>query len=127
MPFSKTRQIGNSHRSTYPIPVENDFKVFEVFTQQSRGLPHVHAGSLRAPGQEMAVEFARECFGQDESCVDVWVVAREHLASAAGDGRTINKAIEQDYRYARDYEGVRSKWLEFLDEAGLSEYAQDGP
>ncbi len=125
MPLSKTRQIGGDYAGDQTLPAETDLKVYEVFTQRKRGLPHIHAGALHAPDMESALQLAREHYGQDEACVHIWVVQREQLGSTGYDDGPINKAIEHNYRYVRDYGHIRGLWRKFRDDASITEYEQE--
>lgn len=125
MPLSTTRRIGGSSVAGDTLPEEQDLKTFEVFTQKKRGLPHVHAGALHAPDQATALRLAREHYGQDEACVHIWVVPRDQLGGTGYDDGPINKAIEHNYRYVRDYQYIREMWQKFRDDDGLRQYEQD--
>lgn len=125
MPLSKTRQLGGAYESGQTLAPEHDLKVFEVFTQRVRGAPHVHAGALHAPDLEFALQLAREHYGQDEACVHIWVVDRQHIGSTGYDDGPINKAIEHAYRYARDYQHIRKLWKRFRDDAAIREYEKE--
>ena len=48
--------------------------LWEVFIRSSRGLAHVHAGSLHAPDAVMAVRNARDLYTRRGEGVSVWVV-----------------------------------------------------
>ena len=124
MSLSHTRRLGSAHSGDRVLPEEIDLGVYEVFIQKKRGLPHVHAGALHAPDTEHALRLAREHYGQDEACVHIWVTRRDQLGSTGYDDGPINKAIEHNYRYARDYQHIRGMWKAFRDEAGLQEYEQ---
>ncbi len=125
MALSRTRRIGAACAADEPLPAEQDLRVYEVFTQKRRGLPHVHAGALHAPDLTTALQLAREHYGQDEACVHIWAVQRDHLGGTGGELGPINKAIEHDYRYVRDYQGVRQLWRKFRDDDGLREYEKE--
>lgn len=125
MPLSNIRQIGGAYQAQQPLAPETDLKTFEVFTQKVRGAPHVHAGALHAPDVQMALQLAREHYGQDEACVHIWVVQREHIGSTGDEDGPINKAIEHSYRYARDYQHIRKLWKRFRDDASIREYEKE--
>ena len=57
------------------------FPVWEVFTQKKRNDAHQHAGSLSAPDAMMAQYFAREHYGQDQECVNMWIGERRSFTS----------------------------------------------
>ena len=52
----------------------NQWKFWEVFTQKKSGLPHEHAGSLRAADAEMALLNARDVYSRRNEAVNLWVV-----------------------------------------------------
>jgi phenylacetate-CoA oxygenase PaaH subunit len=119
------RQLGATAPAGSPLPAEPELKLFEVFTRKVRGVPHVHAGSLHAPDLQTALQLAREHYGQDEPCVEIWVVDREHLGCTGHEDGPINKAIPHDYRYARHYQDVRRLWRCFQDDKSLKEYEKE--
>ena len=43
-------------------PAGNVWPIWEVFVRSSRGLSHVHAGSLHAPDAAMALRNARDLY-----------------------------------------------------------------
>jgi phenylacetate-CoA oxygenase PaaH subunit len=51
--------------------------VWEVFRQERKGQPFQHAGSLSAPDERFAEEYAREQYGRRGESVALWVVPRE--------------------------------------------------
>ena len=53
--------------------------IYEVFRQERKGQPFQHAGSLAAPDERFAEEYAREQYGRRGESVALWVVAREAL------------------------------------------------
>ena len=53
------------------------FPIWEVFTKKKEGDIHLHAGSLSAPDADFAQQFAREHYGQDQECVNMWVATRD--------------------------------------------------
>jgi phenylacetate-CoA oxygenase PaaH subunit len=50
--------------------------IFEVFRQERKGQPFQHAGSLTAPDERFAEEYAREFYGRRGESEAVWVVRR---------------------------------------------------
>ncbi len=50
--------------------------VWEVFRQERKGQPFQHAGSLSAPDERFAEEYAREQYGRRGESVALWVVPR---------------------------------------------------
>jgi phenylacetate-CoA oxygenase PaaH subunit len=53
--------------------------VFEVFRQERKGQAFQHAGSLAAPEERFAEEYAREFYGRRGESQAVWVVPREAI------------------------------------------------
>jgi ring-1,2-phenylacetyl-CoA epoxidase subunit PaaB len=86
--------------------------LWEVFVRSSRGLSHVHAGSLHAPDAEMAVRNARDLYTRRNEGVSLWVVASEDIIASDPDakGEFFESPQGKDYRHATYYkksEGVK--------------------
>ncbi len=103
------------------VPAEGDLKPFEVFVQLQRGKPHTHAGTVDAADAAMALQFAREHYGQDQACVHIWVVPRAAMLGTEYDHDVITRYTDHSYRYARGY-NVRAKWQRFRSKEALAEY-----
>ncbi len=73
--------------------VEN-FPIWEVFTKKNEGSVHLHAGSLSAPDASFAQHFAREHYGQDQECVNMWVGLRDTFTSDEGDNETYEAFVQ---------------------------------
>lgn len=54
-------------------------RVYEVFRQERPGEPMTHSGSLLAPSDELALQYARDIFSRRNEALRLWVVAREHV------------------------------------------------
>ncbi|WP_354263265.1 1,2-phenylacetyl-CoA epoxidase subunit PaaB [Arthrobacter sp. OAP107] len=92
------------HRSAWPL--------WEVFVRSSRGLSHVHAGSLHAPDAAMALRNARDLYTRRNEGVSIWVVPADAIASSDPDakGSFFESPQGKDYRHATYYtksEGVK--------------------
>ena len=92
------------HRSAWPL--------WEVFVRSSRGLSHVHAGSLHAPDAAMALRNARDLYTRRNEGVSIWVVPADAIASSDPDakGAFFESPQGKDYRHATYYtksEGVK--------------------
>lgn len=92
------------HRSVWPL--------WEVFVRSSRGLSHVHAGSLHAPDAAMALRNARDLYTRRNEGVSIWVVPADAIASSDPDakGSFFESPQGKDYRHATYYtksEGVK--------------------
>ncbi|WP_194265953.1 1,2-phenylacetyl-CoA epoxidase subunit PaaB [Arthrobacter yangruifuii] len=86
--------------------------LWEVFVRSSRGLSHVHAGSLHAPDADMAVRNARDLYTRRNEGVSLWVVPASAIIASDPDskGRFFESPQGKDYRHATYYtasEGVK--------------------
>ncbi len=73
--------------------VEN-FPIWEVFTQKKDSDIHLHAGSLSAPDASFAQHFAREHYGQDQECVNMWVGLRDTFIANDGESETYEVFVQ---------------------------------
>lgn len=107
-------------------PGDGDLRPFAVFTQLNRGDAHVFAGWLDAADAQMALRFAREHYGKDQECVNIWVVPREAITATRYDQDLVWRYTDQSYRLARGYSrSVREKWAKIRSERDLHEYEKD--
>ena len=86
--------------------------LWEVFVRSSRGLSHVHAGSLHAPDATMAVRNARDLYTRRNEGTSVWVVEADAITASDPDskGGYFESAQGKAYRHATYYtasEGVK--------------------
>lgn len=56
--------------------------LWEVFVRASRGLSHVHVGSLHAPDEELAVRNARDLYTRRGEGVSIWVVRSDAITAS---------------------------------------------
>jgi len=84
-------------RETWPL--------WEVFIRSSRGLSHVHAGSLHAPDETMAVRNARDLYTRRAEGVSIWVVRASDITSSDPDakGEFFESPQGKEYRHATYY------------------------
>ena len=61
--------------------------LWEVFVRSSRGLSHVHAGSLHAPDETMAVRNARDLYTRRAEGISIWVVPASAITASDPDAR----------------------------------------
>ena len=106
------------------LPAEGDAKPFEVFVQLQRGKPHVHAGTVDAADGAMALQFAREHYGQDQPCVHIWVVPREAILGTDYEKDIIWRYTDRTYRQARGYQ-VRKRWEQFRTKQDVDKYEKE--
>ncbi len=90
----------------------NAWGLWEVFVRSSRGLSHVHAGSLHAPVAAMALRNARDLYTRRNEGVSIWVVPADAIAASDPDskGSFFESPQGKDYRHATYYtksEGVK--------------------
>ncbi|MBD7995613.1 1,2-phenylacetyl-CoA epoxidase subunit B [Arthrobacter sp. Sa2CUA1] len=104
MGTDSSAQPGTGASAAWPL--------WEVFVRSSRGLSHVHAGSLHAPDADMAVRNARDLYTRRNEGVSLWVVPAEAIISSDPDarGQFFESPQGKDYRHATYYrksEGVK--------------------
>lgn len=105
-------------------PAEGDLKPYEVFIQVERGKPHAHAGSVDAADDQMALMFAREHYGRDQECAQIWVVPRSAIVRTDYDKDLVFRLTDQSYRLARGYP-VGEKWRRFRDATEVRDYQRE--
>lgn len=124
--MSKLRESFNVETGELKTPPEPDYKAYEVFIQLTRGQPHVHAGTVDAVDDKMALEFARKHYGRDQECVHMWVVSRDAMLGTHYENDIIWPLTNQDYRLARGYaKDVRQKWEAVRARAEVDEYQKE--
>jgi len=65
---------------------QDQWDLWEVFVQERAGQPHEHAGSLRAPDAELALQNARDVYARRGRPESLWVVrTRDIHATTPGD------------------------------------------
>jgi ring-1,2-phenylacetyl-CoA epoxidase subunit PaaB len=52
---------------------------YEIFHLKKRGKAHTHAGTVYAPSYRSALALARQQFGDQVPCVNVWIVPAEKM------------------------------------------------
>jgi ring-1,2-phenylacetyl-CoA epoxidase subunit PaaB len=57
-----------------------DPDVWEVFRQEKDGDPMRHAGNVRAPDRDLALDYAREFYSRRNESVRLWVVPRTEIS-----------------------------------------------
>lgn len=94
---------GADSRETWPL--------WEVFVRASRGLSHVHVGSLHAPDSEFALRNARDLYTRRNEGVSIWVVPADTVTTSdpGVKGAFFESPAGKNYRHATYYtasEGV---------------------
>ncbi len=115
-PASGAAEINREAPKVSPAPNEHHDRsawgLWEVFVRSSRGLSHVHAGSLHAPDAAMALRNARDLYTRRNEGVSIWVVPADAIAASDPDskGSFFESPQGKDYRHATYYtksEGVK--------------------
>ena len=114
-PASSATEINREAPKASPAPQEHTdhaWGLWEVFVRSSRGLSHVHAGSLHAPDAAMALRNARDLYTRRNEGVSIWVVPADAIAASDPDskGAFFESPPGKDYRHATYYtksEGVK--------------------
>jgi 1,2-phenylacetyl-CoA epoxidase PaaB subunit len=91
--MSKIRQQVEISENAPALDAESDLRPYVVFTQLAAGGPHVYAGWLDAADDAMAIAFAREHYGQDQKCVNIWVVPRAFVAGLRVNAETAAEEV----------------------------------
>ncbi|MHC4446723.1 MAG: hypothetical protein ACYSXF_02810 [Planctomycetota bacterium] len=79
--MSKLREQVDPINGDIQSPPEGDLKPYVIFTQLAPNGPHIYAGWLDAADDAMALQFAREHYGQDQECVNIWAIPRSTIAA----------------------------------------------
>ncbi len=61
----------------------DQWDLWEVFVQEKTGEPHTHAGSLRAPDAELALQNARDVYARRGAIENIWVVRTAAITASA--------------------------------------------
>jgi ring-1,2-phenylacetyl-CoA epoxidase subunit PaaB len=74
-------------------------RAFEIFHLKKRGKAHTHAGTVHASSYRSALAQAREQFGNQLPCVNVWIIpADQMIRSAEKDQDLWATTIDKKYR-----------------------------
>jgi 1,2-phenylacetyl-CoA epoxidase PaaB subunit len=71
-----------------PFSPEGDLTPYVIFTQLKEGGPHIYAGWLDAADDAMALQFAKEHYGQDQECVNILAIPRDAIAGTEAEHPT---------------------------------------
>lgn len=91
---------------------DTQWDLWEVFTQKKPGASFEHAGSVRAPDKEIALQNARDVYSRRNEATCIWVVKSEHIVSSSPDdlGSFFEPANDKVYRHPNFYktpEGIK--------------------
>ena len=106
------KPVGTDSSAEPGTGVNAAWPLWEVFVRSSRGLSHVHAGSLHAPDAAMALRNARDLYTRRNEGVSLWVIPAEAIITSDPDakGQFFESPQGKDYRHATYYrksEGVK--------------------
>jgi ring-1,2-phenylacetyl-CoA epoxidase subunit PaaB len=111
VPASSATEINREAPKASPTaaPAEtsgNAWGLWEVFVRSSRGLSHVHAGSLHAPDAAMALRNARDLYTRRQEGVSIWVVPAAAITASSPDEKDPMFAPSGDkvYRHPTFYD-----------------------
>jgi phenylacetate-CoA oxygenase PaaH subunit len=89
--------------------------IFEVFRQERKGQAFQHAGSLSAPNDAFAEEYAREFYGRRQESEALWVVPR----AAIHEIDDFVDELERNYHRVDGY-SLKAKLKEARERAGAT-------
>ncbi|MBN3524814.1 1,2-phenylacetyl-CoA epoxidase subunit PaaB [Paenibacillus apiarius] len=90
---------------------EEQFAVYEVFSQKNPASGFAHQFSLLAPNHEAALMMARENFMRREPCINIWVVNREDIHGLTPEERSsLERLDNKSYRETKGYGDVQARW-----------------
>jgi 1,2-phenylacetyl-CoA epoxidase PaaB subunit len=78
--LSKIREHIPNSDGDLSTPPEGDLAPWVIFTRLKAGGPYIYAGWLDAVDAEMALQFAREHYGQDQECVSIRAIPRTAIS-----------------------------------------------
>lgn len=84
---------------------KKDYQLWEVFIRSNRGIDHKHAGSLRAPDAEMAMQNARDLYTRRMEGVSIWVIPSSQIVASDPDEKSalFDPAEDKIYRHPTFY------------------------
>lgn len=85
---------------------QNTWPMWEAFVRSSRGLSHVHAGSLHAADATMALRHARDLYTRRNEGSSVWVIPSVEVTASDPDskGGFFESPQGKNYRHATYYD-----------------------
>jgi 1,2-phenylacetyl-CoA epoxidase PaaB subunit len=97
-------------------PPEGDLAPWVIFTQLKAGGAYVYAGWLDAIDAAMALQFAREHYGQDQECVSIRAIPRTAITGT-----------EPEYAARQSAGGVTKRaWVVFAQKRSGDPYVSTG-
>ena len=92
-----------------PTNTHQDWPLWEVFTQNATGEPHEHAGSVRAPDKELAIQNARDLYTRRGSVCSMWVIPSEAIVATSPSEKEFffDPSNDKAYRHPQFYKVPR--------------------
>jgi len=88
-----------------------NFFIYEVFSQKNVSASFVHQFSLLAPNEEVALTMARENFLRREPCFNLWVVKRDDIHGLPPEERPFLERLDnKSYRETKGYGDLQARW-----------------
>ncbi len=95
MPVSKIRTNAPMKTEDLDVPHVGDMTAYVIFTQKREQDIHLLAGYLEAADVPMAMLFAKEHYGQDQECVNIWAFPMAAIAGTHADHPTSSEPGEK--------------------------------
>jgi ring-1,2-phenylacetyl-CoA epoxidase subunit PaaB len=76
--------------------------VYEIFRQEREGEPMQHSGSVLAPSDELARQYARDFFSRRNEALRLWVVPRAAIVEV-DDADWLKPPFDRTYRVPAGY------------------------
>jgi ring-1,2-phenylacetyl-CoA epoxidase subunit PaaB len=85
--------------------MDTQFETWEVFIQAKSGLPYIHAGSVHAIDEKMAIQNARDAYTRRGEGTSIWVVESSAIKASDPDDNEMlfDPSNEKLYRHATFY------------------------
>jgi len=80
-------------------------QVYEIFRQEREGEPMEHSGSVVAPSDDLARQYARDFFSRRNEALRLWVVPRSAICEV-DDSDWLKPPFDHTYRVPAGYNVV---------------------
>lgn len=92
------------------IPQNPSDVLWEVFLQDKNNSAHMHVGSLRASGAELALQAARDVYARRGSPTNLWVVPSDSIVASTPDDAPsfFDPKESKSYRHPNYYKVPRA-------------------
>ncbi len=84
----------------------NLWPLWEVFIRGQHGVAHRHVGSLHAPSEESAMDYARDVYTRRKEGMSIWVVQSKYIIASSPNhkGPIFEPANNKVYRHPDFFE-----------------------